>query len=412
MAVSMTKDNSKPHMPKPHIPEGLDRWTRLVFSVLKHLSYGTLTIVLPDGRPVVFEGREPGPKATVEVYDYAAFKQFVLSGDVGFSETYMDGMTDSPDMTALVELFARNKDDTGYNTLTRPLTRMVRRFLHWLNSNTKTGSRRNIAHHYDLGNAFYEKWLDPSMTYSSAVFSGSQQDLESAQAEKYRRIAERLDIKSGSKVLEIGCGWGGFASYAAREYGAHVVGLTLSREQHDFAVERMKRENVADRVEIRMQDYRDVAGEFDAIASIEMFEAVGERYWPTFFQTVRDRLRPGGKAGLQIITIHEEGFEEYKGSPDFIQKYIFPGGMLPTRTHIRDLTEKAGMSLTADDGFGRDYARTLAEWRVRFLDAWPEIAAIGFDERFKRMWFYYLAYCEGAFLSENIDVRQVSLARP
>ena len=407
MAISMTNETTT-----TQIPDGIDRWARLVFSVFKRVKHGKLTVVLPDGRPAIFVGTEPGPDAIVQVLDMAAFKQFVMGGDTGFAEAYMDGITDSPDMSKLVELFVLNKHAFEHHKMAEPFTKIARRILHWLNANTKSGSRRNIAAHYDLGNAFYERWLDPSMTYSSAVFSGTQQDLEAAQIEKYRRIADGLDLKPGQKVLEIGCGWGGFAAYAAKIHDVEVLGVTLSAEQHAYATDRMRREGVSDKVEIRLQDYRDVRGTFDAIASIEMLEAVGQRYWTTFFNTVRDRLRAGGKAGLQIITIMEDSFEDYRDHPDFIQKYIFPGGMLPTRTHLRDLSTQAGIELAADEGYGQDYARTLAEWRERFAEAWPEIATLGFDDRFKRMWSYYLAYCEGGFRIGNIDVRQVVLQRP
>jgi len=407
MSVTMTDATPTPTAP----PRQADRWTRMVFAVLERIAVGRLTLVLPDGQSLNFQGPRQGPEATVIVRDQAAFRRFVTGGDIGFAEAFMDGLVDVPDLPALMELFVLNTDKTGHNTMARPVVRMARRVMHWLNRNTRRGSKRNIAFHYDLGNAFYERWLDPSMTYSSAVFEGSQQDLQGAQRAKYARIAEALDLKPGKRVLEIGCGWGGFAEFAARETGAEVVGVTLSREQLAYARDRMARQGLADRVDLRLQDYRDVEGHFDAVASIEMFEAVGQRYWQTFYDTMRDRLRPGGRAALQIITIAENSFEDYRRNPDFIQRYIFPGGMLPTRAHLRDLADRAALTPLLDHGFGLDYARTLKEWRERFLAAWPEIEPLGFDERFRRMWSYYLAYCEGGFRAGNVDVRQIALER-
>jgi cyclopropane-fatty-acyl-phospholipid synthase len=247
------------------------------------------------------------------------------------------------------------------------------------------------------------------MTYSSAVFESGEEDLEPAQRRKYRRIADMLHLEQGQTILEIGCGWGGFASVAAREYGARVVGLTLSQEQHDYAIERAKREGISDKVSIQLCDYRDVDGRFDHIASIEMFEAVGEQYWPVFFDQVKARLTETGRAALQIITINDKDFGSYRRNPDFIQKYIFPGGMLPSVNRLARQFDASGLRCVANDGFGMDYARTLAIWRERFLARWPEIAPLGFDERFRRMWEYYLCYCEGGFRAGLIDVRQIAL---
>jgi cyclopropane-fatty-acyl-phospholipid synthase len=388
-----------------------DIWTRRGLGLLARLPRGRLTLVLPDGRRVAFEGREPGPAATVELKDLSVIRRFMLGGDLAFAECFMEGLVDSPDLPALIELFSRNKDTTKHQSRARPLTRLVRRVLHMLNRNSKRGSRRNISYHYDLGNAFYARWLDPSMTYSSAYFEGSQQDLEAAQKAKYRRLCADLDLKAGETVLEIGCGWGGFAEVAARDYGAHVHGITLSTGQLAFARERIAKAGLADKATFELRDYRDMTGTFDKVASIEMFEAVGERYWPTYFRSVADRLKIGGRAALQIITIDGRSFDAYRRHPDFIQRYIFPGGMLPTREHVIDHAARVGLGGLAERGFGLDYARTLAEWRTRFLEAWPEIAPLGFDERFRRMWLYYLAYCEGGFRAGNIDVRHFAFQR-
>jgi cyclopropane-fatty-acyl-phospholipid synthase len=283
----------------------------------------------------------------------------------------------------------------------------LHRVQHWLNRNTRKGSRKNISAHYDLGNAFYKEWLDPTMTYSSALFSTGAHDLESAQTAKYRTLALDLGIGPKDHVLEIGCGWGGFAEFAARDIGCRVTGLTISREQHDFAVARMAKAGLSDKVEIKLQDYRDETGKYDRIASIEMFEAVGEEYWPVFFGKVKDCLKAGGTAGMQIITINESAYPTYRKRPDFIQRYVFPGGMLPTPAILKSLGAEQGLSYLRERVFAQDYARTLAEWRKRFWGSWEKINPLGFDDRFKKLWEFYLHYCEAGFRAEYIDVRQV-----
>lgn len=396
----------------PHAMPGLNRWTRAAFRMLAGIAVGRLTVVLPDGRSAAFDSGTPGPDATVRLRDLGAIKRFILGGDLAFAEAYMDGAIESPDPVAVVELFVHNKNALNQGNPQGLIRVMARRIVHWLNGNTRRGSRRNIAYHYDLGNAFYARWLDPSMTYSAARFEGSQQNLEAAQIAKYRRMAEKLQLQPGQRVLEIGCGWGGFAVYAAQEFGVEVHGITLSSEQRAYAVERAREAGVDDRVSFEIRDYRDLEGRFDAIASIEMFEAVGRSFWTRFFAQLHDRLVDGGRAALQVITISEAGFDDYRASPDFIQRYIFPGGMLPTRRHLRELGQAQGMRVDAEEAFGLDYARTLAEWRVRFLEKWPEIEPLGFDERFRRMWDYYLAYCEGGFRGGHIDVCQIAYVRP
>lgn len=395
----------------PHTLAGLDRWTRAAFRMLAGLAVGRLTVVLPDGREARFDSGVSGPSAVVQLREFSAVRRFILGGDLAFAEAYMDGAIESPDPVALIELFVRNKAALNQGNPRGLMRVLARRILHWLNGNSRRGSRRNIAYHYDLGNAFYERWLDPSMTYSAARFEGAQQDLEAAQRAKYRLMAERLNLQPGQRVLEIGCGWGGFAVYAAQEHGVEVLGITLSQEQHAYAVERARRAGVDDRVRFEIRDYRDVEGRFDAIASIEMFEAVGQAFWSGFFAQLRDRLVTGGRAALQVITISEGGFEDYRATPDFIQRYIFPGGMLPTRRHLQELGTEHGLAVADEEMFGLDYARTLKEWRSRFLEQWPGIESLGFDERFRRMWDYYLAYCEGGFRGGHIDVCQIAYTR-
>jgi cyclopropane-fatty-acyl-phospholipid synthase len=393
------------------VSAGLPFAIRQAFGYAVAISHGRLDVSLPDGRRLRFEGGEPGPQAAIEVHDLNFARRLAQGGDIGFAEAYLAGEWDTPDLTRFLELFCVNHAAVHTLLAHRPWMRLWQRFLHMLNRNSKAGSRRNIHAHYDLGNRFYGAWLDETMTYSAGIFAPGDNDLSTAQRRKFRALAEATHLKPGDHVLEIGCGWGGFAEFAAREIGCRVTGLTISKEQYDFAVERMAKAGLSDRVTIKLQDYRDETGTYDAIASIEMFEAVGESYWPVFFQHLRERLRPGGRAGIQVITIQERLFENYRREIDFIRRYIFPGGMLPTPTIMQELGAKFGVPLSGDRAFGIDYATTLAQWRDRFREAWPQLTPLGFDERFRRMWEYYLAYCEAGFRSGNIDVRQMIFTR-
>ncbi len=381
---------------------------RLVLSAAMKLERGSLSVTLPDLRKILVVGKERGPNAEVTLNNWKLPGRAFAGGTIGLAESYMDGDWESPDVTSFLELFVVNVEagERVAGTASR-LMAAVHRVHHWLNENTHRGSRKNISAHYDLGNAFYREWLDPTMTYSSALFSTGANDLESAQTAKYQALAKDLNIGSNDSVLEIGCGWGGFAEYAAREIGCKVTGLTISREQHDFAVERMAKAGLSDRVDIKLQDYRDETGKYDRTASIEMFEAVGEKYWPVFFAKVKECLKAGGTAGMQIITINEQAFPIYRKRPDFIQRYVFPGGMLPTPAILKSLGTDHGLSYLRERVFPQDYARTLAEWRKRFWASWDTINPLGFDERFKKLWEFYLYYCEAGFRAEYIDVRQV-----
>lgn len=385
---------------------------RLIEKVLGRIRNGRLTVVFPDGRSVILGMDPDGIEATMIIRDRKLMKRLILAGSLGFAEGFVEQEWDSPDLPVLLDLLCSNMDHINSSTATHWIIALARKIGHRLNANSRSGSRRNIAFHYDLGNDFYSQWLDPTMTYSSALFEKADMSLKEAQQAKYRRIARLLNIQPGEHVLEIGCGWGGFAELAAREFGAHVTGVTLSREQHDYARARMERAGLADRVDIRFEDYRDVRGTFDHIASIEMFEAVGEEHWPTYFSTVRDRLKPGGRAALQIITIDPANFDYYRSNPDFIQSYIFPGGMLPTPDILKGEVKKAGLAHDAAFTFGQDYARTLRIWREDFLRAWPDVERIGFDDRFRRLWLYYLAYCEAGFRNDRIDVGHYLISRP
>lgn len=389
---------------------GLPARAKMMLSIISNLPHGTLTLRTPDGRVGKVGGNAPGPEAQLVLNNWKLPGRAFSGGTIGIAESYMDGDWESPDVTTLLELFVVNqKEGERLASSTNWLLNAMQRLRHWLNDNTRSGSKRNIAAHYDLGNAFYKQWLDPSMTYSSAMFTSGANDLESAQSAKYRALARDTGIGPNDHVLEIGCGWGGFAEFAAREIGCRVTGLTISKEQLKFARERIEKAGLTDKVEFKFQDYRDETGKYDRIASIEMFEAVGEKHWPVFFGKVRDCLKPGGTAGLQIITINEESYPQYRRQPDFIQRYIFPGGMLPTPQIVRALGAEQGLAYLRERVFPQDYARTLAEWRTRFWSAWPRIAPLGFDERFKKMWEFYLHYCEAGFRSEYIDVRQLIL---
>lgn len=389
----------------------LPRLVRLALQFGSKLQRGTLDVTLADGRMVRLGGHAPGPAAAMTIYDYGFASRLVHSGDIGIAEAYLRGEWDTPDLTQFLYLFCVNQAWMQTMLTGTPLTRALQFVRHWLNRNTKRQARRNIYAHYDIGNAFYSAWLDPSMTYSSALFEDHTPDLTAAQNNKYRRLAEAIDLRPGQTLLEIGCGWGGFAEYAAKTYGTRVVGLTISKEQRDFAQARIQTAGLSDRVEIRLQDYRDERDQYDRIASIEMIEAVGEQFWPNYFSQLRDRLLPGGLAGIQAITIKDSLFQSYRRDVDFIQRYVFPGGMLPSPEILKSLGDKFGVPVIRERIFGQDYARTLAIWRSNFRAAWPHLMPSGFDDRFRRLWEYYLAYCEAGFLSGNIDVRQVVFAK-
>jgi cyclopropane-fatty-acyl-phospholipid synthase len=372
---------------------------------------GDVTFVTPDGRALRLRSDAGGPSAIIRIRNFRFIRRALMAGDIGFAEAYAAGEWETPDLTAVLSVFSLNFQNLTHVTEGNPFVGVLNFLGHVLNANSRKGSRRNIHAHYDLGNAFYSRWLDPSMTYSSARYQNGADSLESAQKEKYGALARRMSLSADHHVLEIGCGWGGFAEFAAGEIGARVTGITISKEQHDFARRRMFEAGLAERADIQLIDYRDVTGVFDRVASIEMFEAVGEKYWPTYFQTVHDRLKPDGRAGLQIITIQDELFEGYRRRADFIQRYIFPGGMLISESRLRQETGRAGLAWSEPDRFGLDYAATLAIWTQKFGAAWDEIRRLGFDERFRSIWEFYLSYCEAGFRTGRTDVIQIGLAR-
>lgn len=373
--------------------------------LLARTRFGRLALTLPSGRTIDVAGNEPGPAASLRLLSWRPLRRLVLQGDLGLALAFRDGEWECPDLPALFEFGMANESSWGSLFKGRGPARWLTRLLHLARSNSRRGSRHNIAFHYDLGNAFYKLWLDDSMLYSSAIFSGAADDtLEAAQARRVEAIVEMLETPPGADVLEIGCGWGMLAASLALRHQAHVTGLTLSSEQLAFARERAQSWGVAERLDLRLQDYRDVQGRFDRIVSIEMIEAVGEAYWPTYFATLRERLKPGGVVVLQAITIADKHFSDYRRGVDFIQHCIFPGGMLPSPRVLREQARHAGLVIEASRCFGMDYARTLAQWRRRFLEAWPQIELLGFDAAFKRLWTYYLSYCEAGFRAGRVDV--------
>lgn len=379
--------------------------THFVLKALDSLTIGHLKLKMPDGTVRGFGDPTSTRTAVLEVRSPRFFRRVLTDGDIGLAEAYMDGDCDSPDLAALVALLADNQEALGAMSHTNFLHNLVLKLLHRRRNNSRTGSKRNIHAHYDLGNRFYGLWLDPTMSYSSALYEGEAKSLEAAQTAKYERVLARLGAKQGDSILEIGCGWGGFAEVAARR-GMRVTAVTISKEQLEYARERLERAGLADRVDLQFRDYRDLSGQYDHIVSIEMIEAVGERYWPDYFDALKRHLVPGGSALVQAIVIADEFFASYRHRPDFIQTYIFPGGMLLTPQRIAEQCRRAGLKVAELYSFGLDYARTLETWLGRFDAVSAEVGRLGFDERFRRMWRYYLAYCAAGFATRRTDVLQ------
>ena len=392
--------------------QNLPRYFARVFNLVRKLNSGRVDFILPDGRQFRAEGAKPGPVAEVFINNPDVFARLVREGDLGFSDAYLDGWWTTPDLQAFMDFIHADNDDMYDEFPGMGLVRAWEKARFWFQSNSKRQALKNISYHYDLGNDFYSLWLDDTMTYSSALFSTSQESLENAQVAKYASMIDQMGVKPGDHVLEIGCGWGGFAEYAAKERGLKVTGLTISKEQLDFARKRINNNGLGDKVDLKLQDYRDETGVYDGVASIEMFEAVGEKYWPIYFNKVKQCLKPGKQATLQIITIHDARWEVYRKGVDFIQKYIFPGGMLPSPTVLRQEVAKAGLNVQHSIEFGKSYSQTLRRWFEVFNDQWDTISAMGFDDRFRRMWNFYLTSCAATFESGNCDVTQITLQKP
>ncbi|MBL8438848.1 MAG: class I SAM-dependent methyltransferase [Zoogloeaceae bacterium] len=396
----------------PPLAKGLTRRppraARLALALLGDMTGGSLAVSLPNGDRIrVGEGPDAG---ALRVAEWSLFDRVLAAGDIGLGESWMAGGWECDDLAAVLTLLARNRPVLRRAVYGRALSLLGYRLRHLLRANSREGSARNIMAHYDLGNDFYRLWLDDSMTYSAGLFDGPTDTLEAAQRRKYQRLLAQVGAAPGDTILELGCGWGGFAEVAAREVGCKVLGITLSPAQLRYARERAAAEAWADRATFALCDYRDVAGQYDHIVSVEMIEAVGEAYWPTYFRQIAARLRPGGRCAIQAITIDDVLFPRYRRGTDFIQRYVFPGGMLPSRGAIAREASRAGLQIEDDFGFGADYARTLAEWHQRFLARQDAVRALGFPERFLRLWRFYLAYCEAGFRAGDIDVRHVVLA--
>lgn len=390
-----------------HAPSSV-HWT---LKLLNKLKKGQLEVITPEGVHLLFGEEGDQPSAQIRLHSWSVCSSALKSGDIGFAESYIAGEWETNNLADLLGVFLENRKAVEQVIYGSKLGSLAYKVKHWFNRNTKAQAKKNIHAHYDLGNPFYQLWLDPSMTYSSALFDGNTSlSLEQAQQAKYGALLNFLQPKQGDSVLEIGCGWGGFAENACK-LGASVVGLTLSSEQLHYATERLNAQNLGDHAEFRLEDYRDCKGQFDHIASIEMFEAVGEEYWPKYFESVNRLLKPGGKAAIQTITIADDLFERYRKSTDFIQQYIFPGGMLPSPSRFREMAEKNGLKVVSEKAFGKDYAETLRQWRKVFMKQTQNVLSQGFDEPFIRTWEFYLAYCEAGFQYESTDVYQFYLQK-
>ncbi len=394
------------------IPSSAPAAARTALRLMQRLSHGTLTVHLPGGTLLRF-GNGELPAASITLRNWNCCSAALKSGDIGFAESYIAGDWTTPNLTDLLKVFIRNRKDVEDMIYGSWAGRLLYRVKHLLNRNSKANSRKNIHAHYDLGNAFYELWLDDTMNYSSAWFEGDlSRPMREAQHAKVRRALRMAGVKEGDRVLEIGCGWGALAEMATTEFGASIHGVTLSTEQLAFAQDRMARFKVGDQADLRLQDYRDIpSASYDAICSIEMVEAVGREYWAGYFETVARLLKPGGKACVQSIVIDDALFDRYIGSTDFIQQYIFPGGCLPCPREFRKAAQAAGLAVVDEFAFGADYAETLRRWRDKFLAEKQQVLQLGFDERFSRIWEFYLAYCEAAFEMANIDVVQYTLQK-
>ncbi len=394
------------------IPSDAPAAARTTIKLLQNLQVGSLTVQMPDGTTTRF-GQHATPHATLHLRSWEVCAAALKSGDIGFAETYVDGQWATPNLVELLQVFIANQAAVDGIIFGSWLGRLAYRIRQLLNRNTKSGSSKNIRAHYDLGNSFYELWLDGTMNYSSALFEGDlNQTMAQAQNAKVRRALRMAGVNPGDRVLEIGCGWGALAEMAATEFDARLVGVTLSHEQLAWAHKRMAGVGMPEKVDLRLQDYRDISdGPYDAICSIEMVEAVGREYWPSYFESVAKLLKPGGRACIQSIVIADDAFDRYVNTTDFIRQYIFPGGCLPCPREFKLAAKNAGLLVVDEFAFGADYAETLKRWREQFLAEKAHVLSLNFDERFVRLWEFYLAYCEAAFAKQNIDVVQYTLQK-
>ena len=384
-------------------------WNKLFLNGVKKFPYGSISIEWPNGIMNKIDADNHGPHAHLKIADNNVIKEIIHGGSVKFAELYMDKRISSKNLTSLMHYCALNNDQAEETFKISFLKYLHNKFLHFKNRNTKIQAKKNISYHYDLGNQFYRYWLDKSMTYSSAIFSNQYDKLELAQKNKYKKLAELSNIKNGDTVLEIGCGWGGFSEFLGNNYDCKITAITISKEQFNFAKKRIEEANLSKKVTVLFCDYRNIEGKFDKIVSIEMFEAVGKDYWNVFFDKIKSILKPNGNIGLQLITIDDKIYNVYEKNPDFIQKYIFPGGMLPSFKILENILSNNSLYIESVNSYANDYAKTLSLWKQEFNKNWENIEKLGFDETFNRMWNYYLSYCEGGFLSKNIDLKQINL---
>ena len=385
-------------------------WQQTLESMLANLSLGEINVTFPNKEIKKFIGKKKGPAANIEFLTDRAIKDTILGGSIGFCEAVISGEINSSEMHKIIEI--GGYQESGLNTSGRGyyIFKLINKIFHFFNTNSIGGSKKNIAAHYDLGNNFYNLWLDKSMTYSSAFFDGQEISLEKAQEKKYLKISKIAELQKEDRILEIGCGWGGFSEFAAKHYSSFITAITISKKQFEYAQNRIRKAGLNNNVDIKLIDYRKIKGTFDRIISIEMIEAVGEKYWPIYFRQIRKLLNSNGKAAIQVITIDDRYFKNYKNFPDFIQKYIFPGGMLPSIPALEKPIIDSGLKIEKIESFGKDYASTLSIWRKHFNTAWPEISKLGFDNKFYRMWNLYFSYCEGGFRSGSLDVKQIKLS--
>ena len=384
-------------------------WDKIFLKGIKKFPYGSLEIEWPNGKSQKIDALHKGPNARLKIVDSNVVREIIQGGSIKFAELYISKRIITNNLTNLMHYCALNNDQAEETFKITIFRYLYNKYLHFKNKNTKIQAKKNISHHYDLGNQFYKYWLDKSMTYSSAIFNAKNDNLELAQNNKYQKLADLTSVKNGDNILEIGCGWGGFSEFLAKNYDCKITALTISKEQFQFTTERMKKANLTSKVTVVFSDYRNIQGKFDKVLSIEMFEAVGREYWKTFFEKIRTILKPNGNVGLQLITIDDKIYNVYKNNPDFIQKYIFPGGMLPSVEVLKNIIENTSFKINSINSYSNDYAKTLNIWNKEFNRNWSKIEKLGFDERFKLLWNYYLSYCEGGFLSKNIDLKQINL---
>ncbi len=378
----------------------------LFLDVLAQSKYGSICVYKDNKSIFSFKGKLPGPDTNIKILKDKCISDFFLRGDLGWAESYVDGNWETSNLTDFLEWGARNFHEFSRYVRGKWFTILYLRLKHHLKKNSTTGSKKNISFHYDLGNSFYEKWLDESMTYSSAMFKDPKDNLHKGQINKYENLANITGVKECDKILEIGCGWGGFSSFLAKRYSANVTAITISKKQYEKAKQKIYEDKLSDKVDVKLLDYRNINGKYDKIVSIEMFEAVGEKYWSKYFDVLKKNLKSDGSIGLQTITIEDKFFQKYKKFPDFIQTYIFPGGMLPSVEEMNKVIISRGLHIKNKKMFGNDYAKTIRIWSESFENSWDCIKSLGFSESFKRLWNYYLGYCEGGFKSGNINVGQ------